>query len=269
MPLTYSPLFSGSSGNAVYVGDGSGGVLIDAGYSATKIIGVLGGIGVDPRALRAILVTHAHSDHVLGVGAMSRKFDLPIFASAACWAQMGKRLGKLPPKNRCVIEAGTDLYFGALNVMPFETPHDADGSVGYLFEYDGVRFALATDLGSVRKSWLEAVIGSDAVLLESNYDPAMLEAGPYSYELKRRIASPHGHLSNDDAGHVAVELCKSGARHIILGHLSKENNTPELARLTCENALRDAGILPGEDIRLDVAKRDDVTGIFQLGREET
>lgn len=264
MSIIYAPLFSGSSGNSVYIAANDTALLVDAGMPGAKIVNALKEIGAPPEGLCAILVTHAHSDHVSGVGVMSRRFDLPVYATAACWEEIGTHIGKIAPKNRCVIEPGVDLYFGEIDVTPFATPHDAAGSVGYDFRHRGARFALATDLGGFKKSWLECILGADAVLLESNYDEAMLEAGPYPYELKRRIASPHGHLSNDDAGRAAVELYKSGTRRIVLGHLSRENNTPELARLCCERALIEQGILPGEDIAIDVARRDGVTGVFEV-----
>ena len=136
--------------------------------------------------------------------------------------------------------------------------------MGLSFSCRGARFSIATDLGCIRNGWFKHVCGSDAVLLESNYDPDMLQAGSYPYALKHRILSNRGHLCNEDAGRCAAELVKGGARHILLGHLSKENNFPELARRCTEDALRANGIVPGEDVRLDVASRDGVTGIFGI-----
>ena len=129
---------------------------------------------------------------------------------------------------------------------------------------DGVKLAIATDLGCAKDSWLNHVMGSDAVILESNYDPDMLRAGPYPYELKKRILSRRGHLSNDDAGMIAAELVKSGTRQIILGHLSKENNFPELAMRSCELSLQMAGLTPHVDAALYVARRDGNTGLFSI-----
>ena len=157
-----------------------------------------------------------------------------------------------------------DFYLGGMNVLPFATPHDANQPVGMRFECNGAVFCLATDLGCIRKGWMNRVMGADAVLLESNYDPDMLKAGSYPYDLKRRILSNRGHLCNDDASACALELVKNGAKHIVLGHLSKENNFPELARRCTEDALMSGGVVPGEDMRLDVASRDGVTGIFAV-----
>lgn len=264
MELRFSPLFSGSSGNAIYVGCGETHVLVDAGLSGTRIANELDKIGIHPSQLAAILVTHEHSDHCSGVGVLARKYHLPVYATAGTWAGMESKIGAVEAQLRCEMAPGADFYLGELNVMPFATPHDANEPVGLCFECGGARFAIATDLGCPKKGWMSAVRGADAVLLESNYDPDMLQAGSYPYELKRRILSTKGHLCNDDAGACAVELVKAGAKHIILGHLSKENNFPELARRCTEDALRAEGIVPGEDVRLDVASRDGVTGIFAV-----
>ena len=264
MELRFSPLFSGSSGNAIYVGCGDTHILVDAGLSGTRITHELEKIGLHPSQLSAILVTHEHSDHTQGVGILSRKYGLSVYATEGTWEGMNGKIGAVDAPNRCVIEAEQDFYMGSLNIMPFATPHDANQPVGFCFERDGARFAIATDLGCIRRGWFNQVKGADAVLLESNYDPGMLQAGSYPYELKRRILSSRGHLCNDDAGSCALELVNAGARHIVLGHLSKENNFPELARCCTEEALRAGGVIPGEDVRLDVASRDGVTGIFAV-----
>ena len=262
MELRFAPLFSGSSGNAVYVGSDAGHLLVDAGVSCARILAELKRVGVDPGCLQGLLVTHEHIDHIRGVGVLSRKLDLPIYATAGTWAAMENKIGAVAEKNIRVIESGRDFYIGGIDVQSFPTPHDAAESVGYAFEVTGQRFAVATDLGCVRDSWLNFVRGVDAVLLESNYDPDMLKAGPYPYDLKKRIMSRKGHLSNDDAGRTAAQLIASGARQIILGHLSKENNFPELAERSCALILETEGIIPGEDAQLCVARRDGATGMF-------
>ena len=234
MELRFSPLFSGSSGNAIYVGCDDANLLVDAGMSGTRVIQELMIVGVDPRRLDAILVTHEHADHIKGIGILSRKFDLPVFATEGTWQGMYSKIGPIAEKNRVIIEPEQDFFVGSIDVTPFSTPHDAAQPVGFTFEAFGAKLAIATDLGCIRDGWFNHVLGSDAVLLESNYDPDMLEAGRYPYELKKRIKSRHGHLSNDDAGHAAAELVRNGTHQIILSHLSKENNFPELAMRTCE-----------------------------------
>lgn len=267
MELRFSPLFSGSSGNALYVGCDDAQILVDAGMSGTRVCTELARVGIDPRCLDAILVTHEHADHIKGIGILSRKYDLPVFATEGTWQAMYNKIGPIADKNRILFEPEQDFFIGSIDVTPFSTPHDAAQSVGYTFELDGAKLAVATDLGCVRDGWLNHVLGSDAVLLESNYDPDMLKAGPYPYELKKRIMSRHGHLSNDDAGAVAVELVRSGTRQIILGHLSKENNFPELAMRSCELTLQMAGIVPHEDVQLYIARRDGTTGMFSISAQ--
>ncbi len=264
MELRFSPLFSGSSGNAIYVGSDDAQILVDAGMSGARVDQELRAVGVNPAQLTAILVTHEHSDHVKGIGILSRKYDLPVFATEGTWAGMRDRVGPIASKNCRIFEPGQDFFLGSIDVTPFATPHDAGQSVGYTFELFGAKLAIATDLGCVRDSWLKYVMGSDAVILESNYDPDMLRAGPYPYDLKKRIQSRHGHLSNDDAGSVAVELVRGGARQIILGHLSKENNFPELAMRSCELYFHMAGLEPQRDAQISVARRDGNSGMYSI-----
>ena len=264
MELRFSPLFSGSSGNAIYVGCDDAHLLVDAGMSGTRVIQELQRMGVDPRCLNGILVTHEHADHIKGIGILSRKFDLPVFATEGTWQGMYGKIGPVADKNRVIFDPDQDFFIGSINVTPFPIPHDANEPVGFNFVVDGAKFAIATDLGCIRDGWFNQVLGSDAVLLESNYDPDMLRAVPYPYELKKRIQSRHGHLSNDDAGHAAAELALHGTQQIILGHLSKENNFPELAMRSCELYLQQAGIEPHRDVRLCIARRDGCTGMFSI-----
>ena len=178
---------------------------------------------------------------------------------------MEGKIGPVAEKNRRIFDVEANFFVGDIEVIGFPTPHDASESCGFAFEQSGARFALATDIGCVREGWFKYVEGADAVLLESNYDPDMLQAGSYPYDLKKRILSRRGHLSNDDAGEAAVRLVRAGARQIVLGHLSKENNFPELAMQCTAAALRDAGIIPQEDVDLRVALRDSITGLFSVG----
>jgi len=267
MTMLFSPLFSGSSGNCTYVGSEDEGVIIDCGVSATAALEQLAAAKIDARAVKAILVTHEHTDHIGGVGVLARKLRVPIYATAGTWEGMGKRAGKLDQTQKRTIETGSDFYVGALNVRAFDTPHDCLEPCGYVLSMGGVTAAVATDMGYIRDSWLDAVKGASTVLLEADYDENMLMAGSYPYELKRRILGRRGHLSNDDAGKAACELVASGAQRIILGHLSKNNNFPDLARQTCESILMENGIRPGRDVVLDVAKRDMLTGVYQISMQ--
>ena len=262
MELRFSPLFSGSSGNSVYVNGGDTELLIDAGVSCSRLTAELAAVGADARDIQAILITHEHADHIKGAGIFARKYGTPVYATAATWRAMEDKLGDLAPEQRREIDPDQDFFIGNLNIQPFSTPHDAADSVGYVISsIGGARFALATDIGCVRSGWLNAVTGCAAVLLESNYDPGMLQAGRYPYDLKRRIQSRRGHLSNDDAAETAVSLLKSGTRQLILGHLSKENNFPELALKCCAAALDRDGLSADA---VCVARRDGNSGIFTV-----
>ena len=265
MQLQFCPLFSGSSGNAVYVGTDNTKILIDAGLSGAKVTAELEKIGVCPQELRAILVTHEHADHISGVGVLSRRYHLPVYATLGTWAAMAGKLGAVDDACRVQFEAGEDFTIGDLDIRPFPTPHDASDSVGYAVSAAGAKVAVATDIGAVRESWLREVEGADVLLLESNHDVDTLKAGRYPYELKRRILGTRGHLSNDDAGAAAVELAKRGVRVIVLGHLSAENNFPELAYASVACMLEEAGFKPGRDVMLSVARRDGRSELFTLG----
>ncbi|NLG24753.1 MAG: MBL fold metallo-hydrolase [Clostridiales bacterium] len=267
MDLRFCPMFSGSSGNALYVGSGEVHLLVDAGKPGSRVAAELAGVRVDARHLAGILITHEHNDHIAGAGILSRRYDLRIYASGRAWAAMEDRLGKIAPHNVCVFEPGEDFYIGHLSVTPFRTPHDAVDPVGFAFRAGGLKLAVATDIGCVRESWIEQVAGADIALLESNHDVGMLKAGRYPYELKRRILSSHGHLSNDDAACAAVELCRRGVRNIILGHLSGENNFPELAYQSAAQALAQAGFAPGVDVGLSVALRERRSALFTASDE--
>lgn len=259
--MIFSPLCSGSSGNASYLEAGATRLLIDAGLPASRITALLEDIDVEPRTLSGILVTHEHSDHTAGVGILSRRFDLPVYATAGCWAHMQRAVGEIKPRNIRVIEPDQAFFIHGLSVLPFPTPHDAAEPVGFLFEQDGRKIAYLTDIGHVSSHMLERITGADLLLLESNHDVEMLRAGSYPYPLKMRILSASGHLSNEDAGLVLARLYQSGLRNAIIGHLSRENNTPDLALLTVLSVLEEAGI---EDMRVDVALHDRPCGIFEL-----
>ncbi len=262
MELRFSPLFSGSSGNAVYVAGPDAEFLIDAGVSCARIVDEMKTIGADPKNISAILITHEHIDHVRGAGIFARKFGATVYATAGTWGAMRQKMGEIPAELVRVIEAERDFFLGGMNIQPFGTPHDAAESVGYVVSVPGgARFALATDIGCVKTGWMNAVSGASAILLESNYDPGMLRAGKYPYELKKRIMSRRGHLSNDDAAEAAIALVRGGTRRVVLGHLSKENNFPELALKSCLSALERDG---APDSEVTVARRDGATGVFSV-----
>lgn len=266
MRFTFCPLFSGSSGNAVFVGAGDTRILIDAGLSGRAVAEALASIGVLPETLSAILVTHEHSDHIRGVGILSRKYRLPVFANAGTWQAMARQIGEVSPHLRREFRTGESFYIGELCVLPYPVSHDAAEPVGYRVDHGAHGVATATDTGVLGQAALEALRGVDVVLLESNHDPAMLRANEhYSAALKKRILGRRGHLSNGDCGEALWQLYQTGVRHAVLGHLSHENNTPELALEAAQQALRAHGLEPGRDMRLDLAWRDHVGGVYEIG----
>ncbi len=253
-------LVSGSSGNATLITDEQTTILIDCGLSGKKLEAAFASIGRSPKELDAILVTHEHIDHTAGVGVVSRRFDVPVYATAGTYR--GMSVGKLADKNIHTIAPEHSFEIGTIGVCPFSISHDANDPVGFSFFVNHKKVSLATDTGTMTDSIKQHILGSEAVILESNHDVDMLLYGSYPYSLKQRILSERGHLSNDDCAKTAVELLQSGTRHILLGHLSNENNTPEIAFRTAVNALRKAGAAIDSDVRLGVARRYEATAVL-------
>jgi len=267
--MTICPLLSGSSGNATYVGSGSTRVLIDAGASGSQLEKSLRQIGVEPSSLTCLLATHSHADHIKGLGILSRKYDLPIYASVGVWDDLIKdnKIGRIEPcfiKVFQSVRADQDLDLGDLRARYFSTPHDAYDSVGYVLTDGKNSFGLATDFGHVTPRLRKSLLGCDVVLLEANHDVEMLLNGPYPYLLQQRILSDEGHLSNEAAGRFAVELVKSGVKKLFLGHLSLHNNTQRLAYDAVKEALLDAGFVPPRDVEIYMTKRDEPSRLVEL-----
>lgn len=263
MKLCMAPLFSSSSGNSILIGSEKTNLLVDAGMPGSKIKDALEEIQKDPAEICGIVITHEHSDHIKGVGILSRKYDIPVYANQATWEQMEEKVGRIAQKNIRVFDRG-DFYIGDIGIQPFSISHDAADPVGFGFYANGKKMAILTDTGKATKEMISRVKGSSIVLLESNHDIEMLQCGTYPYQLKRRILSSKGHLSNADAGKAAVEIVEAGVRGILLGHLSRQNNFEELAyRTVCDTLLRE-GIRPGKDVAIGVTKKDCVTGVYEV-----
>ena len=260
--MLFAPLCSGSSGNASYLEAGGVRLLVDAGVTGKRMEELLNLVDVCARDLDAILVTHEHIDHVAGVGVLSRRYDIPVYAAEECWQSMPASVGAVALKNRRVFEPDRDFYLKQLCVHPFSIPHDSAHPVGYTFVHEGKKLALMTDVGHVSATMLDVVAGSNLLLLEANHDVEMLKAGSYPYPLKMRILSSRGHLCNEDAGLVLQKLYDRGVRNAILGHLSQENNTPDLALVTVRSVLESAGLL--ESMFVTVADRFEPCGIFEI-----
>lgn len=268
MPFCFSPLRSGSSGNAAFAQAGGVRVLIDAGLSGRCIEGALREIGVSPDTLSAILITHEHSDHIQGAGVLSRRWNLPVYATEGTWLAMEDKpcARGIALQNRIAFSAGDAFYIGDMAVAPFPIPHDAADPVGFALLAQGRKVCVATDLGHISPTWLQAVDGADLILLEANHDPDLLRRSTrYHARLKRRILGRKGHLSNGDSGSALVSLAEGGLRRVILGHMSQETNTPELAYRTVCQTLEASGIRPGGDMQVDLAFRDRPGGVYEIG----
>lgn len=255
---------SGSKGNAILVWTDATKIMIDCGISGKMAECGMREAGLSPEELSAILVTHEHRDHTGGVGILSRKYDIPIFANTKTWVAMEKDLGKIAPEHRQTFDHIKPFSVGDIEITPFAIPHDAADPVGYCLSGDESKLAIATDIGVLEEEMFRAIKGARTVLLESNHDLNMLDMGSYPLPLKQRIRSNRGHLSNDDAGKAAEFLVRMGVKQILLGHLSPENNYPLLAEKTVENVLLAAGIQPGRDMILGIAPGDRISRICEV-----
>lgn len=265
MKLEFCSLNSGSNGNATYVAAGNTRLLVDAGLSGRTIANALDSIGVLPETLSGILATHEHGDHIRGIGVLSRKYHLPVYANEATWQKMYRSVGEIPAHLRRVFTTGESFFVGDLDVMPFAIPHDTVEPVAFRLYAGGKSVAVATDMGHVPKRVLRMLEGADLVLLEANHDETMLMHNPrYSDALKRRILSSKGHLSNANSAMTLMNLYASGVKRALLGHLSQDNNTPELAMQTVTHLLDREGLKVGRDILLEMAWRDRRSGFFTI-----
>lgn len=253
---------SGSSGNCIYIGSESTGIMVDAGISKKRIDQGLNSLGLKTEELEGVLITHEHSDHIKGLGVLSRKYELPIYGTRGTLeaVKASGSLGEIPEGLFHVIEADKNFRIGDLEIEPFAISHDAAEPVAYRVNSGGKSAAVVTDLGVYTKELVERLRGLDALLLEANHDIRMLEIGGYPYPLKRRIAGERGHLSNESSGRLLCEILHDKLKHVVLGHLSKENNFAELAYETVKLEIT-LGDNPykGEDIPIQVAKRDEVS----------
>lgn len=265
MALKFCSLASGSSGNCQWIGSEKTALFLDAGLSGKYIGAAMASISEDIQRVRGVLITHEHVDHIKGVGVLLRRYGIDLYANEKTFEAVESKLGKYQDSQIKLFKNNEAFEVGDLIVKPFSISHDAVDPVAYSFLEGRSKISVATDLGTVTDAILKEIIDSDLLMLEANHDVEMLKVGPYPYYLKQRILSEIGHLSNDHAGEVSLEAVNHGKlKHILLGHISKENNHPELAYETVRACLEEGGIEIGTDVQLDMTYRDRVSRLYQL-----
>lgn len=261
--MKFFTLFSGSSGNSLYVESGQTRILVDAGKNMKAVQAALSQKDTSLSDISAIFLTHSHSDHISAVPVIAGNYGMPIFARSQVLDTLVEK-GGIMPSRLTALNGDGPFAVGDIKVTAFETPHDSPGSVGYrIADGDGKSLVIATDLGHITDRIYSELKKSVFAIVEANYDPEMLENGPYPYILKMRVGGMNGHLSNGDCAYAICRLAESGVRHFMLAHISENNNTPSVAANEVIAALTAAGYTPGE-VTLNIAPRHDVSDTFVL-----
>lgn len=241
MGLKFTVLASGSTGNALLIENHEVRLLVDAGLSAKKIDQLLAARDREGARIDGILVTHEHSDHIRGLSVFARKYNIPVYANEKTWRELERIVPKVEEIERRTFRTGEQMDFGSLMVESFEISHDAAEPVGYRFHSGDQIVSLATDTGYVSDKMKALLADSDVLILESNHDVEMLRAGSYPWNVKRRILSDNGHLSNDAAAEALCDMLRGRIRRVYMAHLSRQHNLLDLARLTMCNLLTERG----------------------------
>ncbi len=253
--FNFCSLYSGSSGNSLFVESENTKLLVDAGVSSKKIETALTNLEIDPSSINGILITHEHSDHVQGLGTFAKKFNLPVYVNQKTLDAMPNQKDKISEKNIKIIKNEEKFEIGDLKIKPFSIPHDAANPCGFNIIHDNKKISIATDIGHMTNGIIKNLEDSIFIMLEANYDPEVLKFSKYPYILKSRIAGPTGHLPNEMAGKTIAHLLNSGLQQAILGHLSKESNFPELAYKTVIDEVISSNY-DENSLKLRVASRD-------------
>ena len=261
--LNFCSLYSGSTGNCLLVSSEDTNILIDAGVSQKKIIEGLESINKDINKIDAILVTHEHSDHIMSIGGLSRKYNIPVYSNKETLNAMTSQIDKIDNNNKKIFNIGEKFNIGSLEIKSFSTPHDAVNPCGFNIMKDNKKISIATDIGHIDDTLINNLKNSSFIMLESNYDPEILRLCRYPYRLKERISGLNGHLSNSSAGKTISALIPTGLYKVMLGHLSKENNFPELAYKTVVEEINSKGFKE-KDININVASRNNPTDIIKI-----
>lgn len=260
--LRTSVLLSGSKGNSSLIFTEDTYILLDAGLSGKKIFTALQEINIDPAMLSGIVISHEHSDHVNGAGVLSRKLNIPIYFTQPTFTSCQHRLGKLN-QSPIYFSVGDNFSIGDIKITSFSSSHDAVDSSNFLFEQLGntaQKLAIATDLGFATKLLIEKIKEVTTLVLESNHDEIALLNGPYSWDLKQRVKSTRGHLSNKQAVAVVSQIIHNKLGNLILAHLSEKNNTPDLAFKEMSNYLTEIK----SEVKVFVAEQHKPTPIINV-----
>lgn len=261
--LDFCSLYSGSSGNSLFIRSENTNILVDAGESAKKIENALSSINVEISSLDAIIVTHEHIDHVKSLGTLAKKYSIPVYATKETWNSMPNQSNKISPNLQKYYTASDAFTIGNLKIDPFSIPHDASNPCGFNIYNENKQISIATDLGHITQDIVDRLEKSSFILLESNYDPEILKFSRYPYYLKKRISGEYGHLSNNDAGKLIALLSTKNLKSVMLGHLSKENNFPELAYKTVVDELINKNF-DSSKLEINVATREAPSKIIHI-----
>ena len=258
---------SGSSGNCIYVGSDATHLLVDTGISGKRMVAGVESLGIKPSELDGILITHEHSDHISGLGVMARKYEIPIYTTRETYdaIMQDKKIGLLPEGLFQEVKYDEKFTLKDMEIYPVKISHDARKPVAFRVSSEKKKVGILTDLGNFNDYIVECMSDLDAILLEANHDVNMLQVGPYPYYLKQRILGDRGHLSNELCGRLLDRILHNGIKHVVLGHLSKENNMPELAYETVRLEI-DMSDSPfkAKDFHLSVAKRNEVSEVIEI-----
>jgi len=262
----FASIASGSSGNSIYFGSDNTHILIDTGISNKRIEEGLKNLGLKVSDLSGVLITHEHSDHIQGLRTLTKKYQIPIYATKGTLDYIKAKKIIEGNEDLCnVISADTKITIDDIDASVFKISHDASEPVGFRLSTAGKSVAVATDMGVYDEYIVDKLQDLDAILLEANHDIRMLEAGPYPYHLKRRILGSKGHLCNEIAGKLLARILNDNIKHVLLGHLSKENNYPSLAYETVKVEIDEADVeYRGSDFKIEVAKRDAMSQVVLL-----
>ena len=264
MALKFCPLFSGSDGNCTYVGTDHTNILIDAGGSGRQILSALEKINVNPEDIDALIITHEHADHVKGAGVLSRKLNIPVYATDGTW--YGMSVGDISYSNTKVISSGEPFAVNDMVFTPFDISHDALEPVGMHIRAGEHSAVIATDTGVATDDVCEYISQADILLLEANYDREMLKNGSYTYALKKRILSEKGHLCNEDTARLIASVAAGRLKKLYLGHLSEENNDPHLAYETVKKAVSELCRMDAKkELLMEIALRRQISSITRMG----